>query len=101
MSTKQINPAENLGRLGQAASYAKGDLRRTLVVLGAIDENKGATLVQIARRTGLDNRSVIHLIEKSQIEAGVVIRKDGPVYILVDLGPVFKPSALKSALIGA
>lgn len=95
MNAKQINPAESLV---QAPLYAKGDLRRTLAVLGAIDENKGATLVQIARRTGLDNRSVIHLIEKSQIEAGVVIRKDGPVYTLVDLGPVFKPSSIQNAL---
>jgi len=39
-----------------APPYPKGDLRRMLVVLGAIDELDVATLVRMAERTGLDKK---------------------------------------------
>lgn len=44
-----------------APPYPKGDLRRMLVVLGAIDELDVATLVRIAERIGLDKKTIINL----------------------------------------
>ncbi|MES2877490.1 MAG: hypothetical protein V4713_03640 [Pseudomonadota bacterium] len=84
-----------------APKYPKGDLRRMLAVLGAIQEAGGATLVQIVVRTGLDKKTVSDLIGKSQAQAGVQIDKTGANYSLADLGPVFKASGMKLALQGA
>lgn len=81
--------------------YAKGDLRRMLVVLGAIQEAGGATLVQIAGRTGLDKKTVSDLIAKSREQAGVKIDKTGACYSITELGQVFKSVGFKLALLGA
>ena len=56
-----------------APQYPKGDLRRMLVVLGAIQEAEGATLVQIVARTGLDKKTVSDLIVKAQEQASVQV----------------------------
>ncbi len=81
--------------------YHKGDLRRTLMVLGAILEAEGATLVQIAARTGLDKKTVSDLIGKAQVQAAVKVEKVGSTYTIVDLGPVFKATGCELALTGA
>jgi hypothetical protein len=81
--------------------YPKGDLRRMLVVLGAIHEADGATLVQIVARTGLDKKTVSDLIAKAQDQAGVQIEKVGAKYNILNIGPVFKLSGCKMALTGA
>ena len=52
--------------------YPKGDLRRMLAVLGAIDSGH-CTLVQIAAVTGLDKKSVTSLIAQAGEQARVVI----------------------------
>lgn len=83
-----------------APKYNKGDLRRMLVVLGAIEESDGATLVQIAARTGLDNKTVSDLIVKAQEQADVNIDKSGATYRITSIGPVFKKSGLAMALSG-
>lgn len=82
-------------------SYPKGDLRRMLAVLGAIQETGGATLVQIAVRTGLDNKTVSDLIVKAQEQADVEIVKSGPKYRITNMGPVLKKSGLTLALTSA
>ena len=84
-----------------APKYPKGDLRRMLVVLGAIHEGDGATLVQIVARTGLDNKTVSDLITKAQEQAVVQIVKAEAKYTITDLGPVFKVAGCKLALTGA
>lgn len=81
-------------------TYPKGDLRRMLMVLGAIQETGGATLVQIVARTCLDKKTVSDLIAKSQEQAGVKIVKAGANYSITELGQVFKSSGLKLALQG-
>lgn len=84
----------------KAPMYPKGDLRRMLVVLGAIQEAGDATLVQIVARTGLDKKTVSDLIAKSQEQAGVQIAKVGASYSITELGRVFKSSGIKLALTG-
>lgn len=81
--------------------YPKGDLRRMLIVLGAIAEAGEASLVQIAARTGLDNKTVSDLIAKAQEQAGVEIVKSGAKYTITDFGPVFKKSGVHLSLRGA
>lgn len=81
--------------------YPKGDLRRMLMVLGAIEEGNGATLVQIAARTGLDNKTVSDLIGKAAEQASVGIQKTGAKYRIANLGPVFKKVGVNLALTGA
>ncbi|MBP8275330.1 MAG: hypothetical protein KAX55_00355 [Propionivibrio sp.] len=81
--------------------YPKGDLRRMLVVLAAMDLPQGASLVQIAERTGLDKKSVTRLIEQAREQAGVVILKRAAVYYVESWGPVVKKAGAKLALTGA
>lgn len=82
-------------------AYPKGDLRRMLLVLGALDAVPGATLVQLAGNTGLDKKTITSLIRQAGEQAGVKISKDGPAYRLEDWGPVLKKSGAKMALTGA
>ena len=81
--------------------YPKGDLRRMLVVLAAIDTPQGACLVRIAQRTGLDKKSITRLIAQAGEQAAVVITKEGAVYRVADWGPVVKRNGAKIALTGA
>lgn len=85
----------------QAPQYPIRDVRRMLVVLGAIDALKPATLVKISELTGLDKKSVTTLIARAQEQTGVVIRKTGPEYVVADWGPVLKRSGCRMALAGA
>lgn len=82
-------------------SYPKGDLRRMLSVLAAIDSIPDATLVKVVARTGLDKKTVTNLIAQATDQAGVTITKTGPIYTLGDWGPVFKRTGAKMALTGA
>lgn len=81
--------------------YRKGDLRRMLLVLGAIDAIRDATLVKVATRTGLDKKTVSNLIHQAAEQAHVCIEKAGPVYAITDWGPIIKRTGAKKALTGA
>jgi hypothetical protein len=84
-----------------APQYPKGDLRRMIVVLAAVDKPGGATLVQIVARTGVDKKTVTRLIEQAGQQAGVTIEKNGPVYRITDWGQLFKRTGARLALTGA
>jgi hypothetical protein len=51
-----------------------------LLVLASIEKLASATLVQIARMSGLDKKTVTYLIDQAREEAGMTINKDGPVH---------------------
>lgn len=87
--------------MSQQISYPKGDLRRMLLVLGAIDATPDATLVKIAARTGLDKKTISNLIHSAAEQAHVSIEKRGAVYTVTAWGPVIKKSGAKMALTGA
>lgn len=78
--------------------YAKGDLRRMLVVLVAIDSLENATTVSIGKHTGLDKRTVMHLIEQAASQAGVQIEKQGAVYNIIDWGPLLNKAGAQLAV---
>lgn len=84
-----------------APQYPKGDLRRMLVVLGAIDELDVATLVRIAERTGLDKKTIINLIDQARVQAGVGIDKNGAVYSINAWGPIINQAGALMCLQGA
>lgn len=82
--------------------YPKGDLRRMLSVLAAIDDAEPeATLVKVAARTGLDKKTVTSLIAQARVQAGVTVIKRGPYYTLEDWGPIFQRSGAQMVLTGA
>lgn len=83
-----------------APQYPKGDLRRMLAVLGAIEAGY-CTLVQIVAATGLDKKTITTLIAQAGEQACVSISKTGPVYSLDAWGPVLKKEGAKKALTGA
>ena len=77
-----------------APQYPKGDLRRMLAVLGAIDAGH-KTLVQIVAATGLDKKSVTSLITQAVGQACVSISKTGAMYTIEAWGPVLKKEGAK------
>lgn len=82
-------------------TYPKGDLRRLAAVLGAIDAlAPAATLVKLAAATGLSKQTVTDLIGQAREQAGVNIDKEGPVYRLLDWGPLIKKAGAHKALTG-
>jgi len=81
--------------------YPKGDLRRMLAVLAAIDTPQGASLVRIAADTGLDKKTVTGLIEQARTQADVSINKTGAIYRITTWGRILKRSGAKMALTGA
>jgi len=81
--------------------YPKGDLRRMLAVLAAIDTPQGSSLVRIAADTGLDKKTVTSMIEQARVQADVSIEKDGAIYRVTDWGRVIKKSGARLALTGA
>ncbi|KKN85100.1 hypothetical protein LCGC14_0282690 [marine sediment metagenome] len=87
--------------MSEPVNYPKGDLRRMLAVLGAIEGMRDATLVKIVARTGIDKKTVTTLIAQAGEQARVLIDKNGPVYEIADWGPVFKKAGAKMALTGA
>jgi hypothetical protein len=83
-----------------AMSYPKGDLRRMLAVIAAVEAIPQATLVKIAALTGLDKKSVTHQIAEAGKQAEVTIIKEGPVYTLKDWGPYINPVGARDTLTG-
>lgn len=83
-----------------AVQYPKGDLRRMLSVLAVVSGDAGATLVQISAQTGLDKRSVLHLIVQAEEQASVRIDKSGPLYTLAEWGPLITQGGIKNLLTG-
>lgn len=81
--------------------YPKGDLRRMLSVLAAIDILPDATLVKIVATTALDKKTVTTLIAQAIAQAGVQISKSGPTYAIESWGPVIKRTGARLALSGA
>ena len=86
--------------MAERPDYHKGDLRRLLAVVSAIDSTSRATLVRVAERTGIDKKTVTYLIEKARAQAGIVIAKVGSQYLIEDWGPVIKRASAKLALTG-
>ena len=99
-STKQKKPKGDVTRTARAGAYPKGDLRRMLAVLGAIEAGH-CTLVQIVVATGLDKKTITSLIAQAGEQAGVNISKTGSTYSIDTWGPVLKKEGAKKALIGA
>ncbi|WP_432263068.1 hypothetical protein [Cupriavidus sp. TMH.W2] len=80
--------------------YPKGDLRRLLSVLGAIDRPQGARLFEIVQATGLDKRTVSLLIEQAGAQAGVQITRSDRSYRVSDWGPILRQTGVQLALTG-
>lgn len=72
-----------------------------LSMLGAINALQGATLVCIVEATGIGKKTAISLVEQARSQAAVKIEKDGPVYRILDWGPVTKQKGAKMFLTGA
>lgn len=83
-----------------APMYPKGDLRRMLSVLAAIEAGSN-TLVLIAAATGLDKKTITSLVAQAQQQAQVKVVKEGAIYAIEAWGPVLKKEGAKKALTGA
>ncbi|CAJ0780334.1 hypothetical protein [Ralstonia chuxiongensis] len=86
--------------ISDVPDYPKGDLRRLLAVLAAIDTTTDATLLKLVARTGIDRKTVTLLVQQAREQASVRIEKAGAVYRLLDWGPVIKRAGALRALKG-
>jgi hypothetical protein len=85
-----------------APAYPKGDLRRLLAVVAAIDAlGANATLVRISALSGVDKKTVTSLIAAAVTQAGMTITKAGPTYTIESWGPVIAKKGATLALTGA
>lgn len=78
--------------------YPKGDLRRMLMVLAAIEADPGITVARVAAQTSLARKTVQDLIEQAIEQAAVVIEKRGSGYFLSGWGPVFQADGARLVL---
>lgn len=79
--------------------YPVRDVRRLLMVLGAISELRNqATLVNLAARTNLDKHTVTRLVDQARRQLGVDIEKDGPRYRIASWGLVIRSTGAMAAL---
>lgn len=80
------------GRPGQGITlWPKGDLRRMLVVLVAIDrasDRGGASLLEMVEQTGMDKRTITHQMEAAVAQAGVILQKTGARWRIASWGPM-------------
>lgn len=96
-----FKPPSKRMKVTNRIAYRKGDMRRMLLVLGAIDAMPQATLLKVAMRTGLDKKTVSSLIRQAFEQAHVDIEKAGPEYTIISWGPVIKKGGARMALTGA
>lgn len=83
------------------AVYNKGDVRRTLQVLAAIDHlGNSASTVDISKKTGLDRKTIHHQISHAVNTLGVIITKRQQFYSVTDWGPVLKIGGVRMTLRG-
>lgn len=80
--------------------YKKGDLRRLIVVIGAINELGEASLVEIERFTGHNKGTIPTDIEKIREQLGVNIVKNGAKYSVNNWGDLLKQKGIKKVLYG-
>lgn len=78
--------------------YPKGDLRRMLLVLAAIEAAPGVTVTKIAVQTALARKTVDDLILQAKEQGAVGIRKDGSGFHLDHWGPVFRAEGARRVL---
>lgn len=79
--------------------YPKGDIRRPLTMLAAIDHLQGATLVELARFTGFNKGSLPGYIQQVEEQLGVSINKAGPSYRLESWGPLLNAEGVRALVV--
>lgn len=85
--------------MAEKMGYLKGDLRRMLCVLAAIDLlGERAGLHKISMIAKLDRRTTQTQINQACEQAGVVIDKSEAGYRIVDWGPIIKASGARKVL---
>lgn len=87
--------------MSKVSSYPKGDLRRMLAVIAAVDCTPDATLAKVVAKTALDKKTVSNLIAKAAVQAEVLIVKTGPFYVLHSWGPIINRDGAQLALAGS
>jgi hypothetical protein len=80
--------------------YPKGDARRLFVLLAAIDYLERPTLTTLAAYTGHNKGTIDADVVKLNEQFGVVIEREGPVFVLRSWGDVLKKGGVKKHLEG-
>lgn len=92
-------PAGLTRNVNGVAQYPKGDVRRALAVIAAIDYLQGATLVELARFTGYNKGSLPGYLQQAEDQMGVTINKAGPRYRLASWGPMLNAEGVRTLVL--
>ncbi|HEY0820825.1 MAG TPA: hypothetical protein VGD46_18700 [Rhizobacter sp.] len=81
-----------------AGRYPKGDARRLMVLLAAIEALPRATITTLAEYTEHNKGTIAADIDKLREQFGVAIAFEAPVYRLDDWGPLLRPDGVRQFL---
>lgn len=106
MTSMPLTPAGSAFPLEASAAdgavrWPKGDLRRMLAVLVAIErssQGEGASLLEVSRQTGLDKRTITHQLEAASTQAGVTLHKIGVRWRIHSWGPMLHREGVMASL---
>ena len=77
--------------------FPRGDVRRLLLVLAAIDAlGDQATIVQISETTGINKGQIATMVEQAREQLGMHIDKAGPVYRIRRWGKLVNPDGVRT-----
>ncbi|WP_454727930.1 MULTISPECIES: hypothetical protein [Cupriavidus] len=88
-------PAAKRARQQTAGRFPKGDVRRLMVLLAAIEALPRATITTLAEATAHNKGTIAADIDKLREQFGVAIAFDTPVYRLDDWGPLLRPKGVR------
>lgn len=100
--------AQGKGGKAPLPEYGKGDFRKTVMVLAAMQRlqspEKGVSLMSLVDATGLDKKTIFVAIRTATVQAGVHVAQERALYRITNWGPLISPEgaalALKGRLVG-
>lgn len=87
--------SEGPGQRPTGLQYARGDARRLLMLLAAVDRLPRPTLTTLAAATGHNKGTIARDVERLREQFGVHISKQGPVYRIEDWGRILRPAGVR------
>ncbi|WP_455233206.1 hypothetical protein [Geopseudomonas aromaticivorans] len=84
--------------LPSESQFPRGDVRRLLRLALAMAELERPTLNALAATTGHHKQTILDDVSRLREQLGIIVGKEGPVFVLEDWGPVVKKSGIRKLL---
>lgn len=80
--------------------YPKGDVRRPLAVMAALDSMGSASLSDLANFTGYNKGSIPAYVQVLRSQFGVAVNKSGSRYMIESWGTLLNPQGVRQLISG-